>query len=124
MKHSKKLCQADEEYRSLHPDPSIWCAKFENIIQDGKMQIYQTNVLSNNIDDIIYPNVSKLHKYWYKIDGKSFRKIFYFIDCGNIYKLSTSQMNKVNYINFSERNVFGIIGNTLIKAKKIIIYEL
>ena len=30
-------------------------------------------------------------------------------------------MNKVNYINFSERNVFIIIGYTLIKAKRIII---
>ena len=33
-------------------------------------------------------------------------------------------MNKVNYINFSYKNVFKTIGNTLIKAKNIIIYEL
>ena len=33
-------------------------------------------------------------------------------------------MNKVNYNNLSLRNVFEIIGDTLMKAEKIIIYKL
>ena len=43
-----------------------------------------------------YANVSKLHEYCNKLNGKSLMKIFYFIDCGNTsYKFLTSQMNKV-----------------------------
>ena len=43
--------------------PSIWCAKFENIIKDWKMQIRQISVLNNKIKDIIFANVSKLYEY-------------------------------------------------------------
>ena len=48
------------------------------------MQICQISVLNNKINDIIYANVSKLHGYCNKFDGKSLIKIFYFIDYGNI----------------------------------------
>ena len=66
------------------------------------MQICQISVLNNEINDIIYANVSKLHKYGNKFDRKLLIQIFYFIHCGNIsQKFFTSQINKVNYINLS-----------------------
>ena len=79
--------------------PRIWCAKFENIIKDWKLQICHISVLNNKINHIIYANVLKLHDYCNYFDGKSLIKIFYFIDCGNIsQKIFTSRMNEVNYI--------------------------
>ena len=65
------------------------------------MQICQMSVLNNKINDIIHANVSKLHEYCNKFDEKSLIQIFYFIDCGNIKKIFTSRMNKVDYINLS-----------------------
>ena len=63
------------------------------------MKIFHIKVLNNKIK---YANVSQLHVYCNKFDGKSLIKIFYFIDCGNIsYKFCASRMNKVNYINLS-----------------------
>ena len=42
------------------------------------------NILNNKINEMKYANVSKLHEYSNKFDGKSLIKIFYSIDCGNI----------------------------------------
>ena len=65
------------------------------------MQICQINVLNNNMYNI-YANVSKLHDYCNKFDGKSLINIFYFINCGNIsQKFFNSRMNEVNYSNLS-----------------------
>ena len=61
---------------------NIWCAKFENIINDWKMQICQINVLNDKTNDIKYANVPKLHEYCNKFEEKTLITIFYFIDCG------------------------------------------
>ena len=63
------------------------------------MQICHISVLNKKIDDIIYANVSKLHEYCNRFNGKSLIKSFYFIDCSNIsQKFCTTAINKVNYI--------------------------
>ena len=48
------------------------------------MHIFHINVLNNRISNIKYANVSKLHEYCNKFDGKPLIKIFYFIDYGNV----------------------------------------
>ena len=41
------------------------------------MQLCQISVVNNKINNINHANVSKLHAYYNKLDGKSLIRIFY-----------------------------------------------
>ena len=43
------------------------------------MQLYQISVVNNKINNINHANVSKLHEYYNKFDGKSLIQIFYIL---------------------------------------------
>ena len=92
------------------------------------MKICQINVLNRKHNKIKVANVSKLYKYCKKFDRSHWIKIFYMLkdatwsNTVTSEKLFTSRMNKVNLINLAQKNVFEIIENAWIKAKKNIIY--
>ena len=43
------------------------------------MQLCQISVVNNKINNINHANVSKLHEYYNKFDGKSLIEIFYIL---------------------------------------------
>ena len=43
------------------------------------MQLCQISVVNNQINNINHANVSKLHEYYNKFDGKSLIQIFYIL---------------------------------------------